>query len=1087
MKQINLKTHLDKAWVLLLLLALQLNVNAQVRLRYDAVNAQTELETINRQKEGQRKQKLKSGLVVPEFNIHKRGEKITIEFSAESKFKANKFFETFSKELGIGSDYNFVFLKTSSGKNGYLHHRYQEYYKGIKVKDGKLVIHEQNGSIRFVTGNLFNGFSLDPVPSISKTQAIEKAIGFVKAERYFWENKETEAMLKKEKNNKKASYYPDPELIIASKNEKAEKPEMALAYTMVIRAEKPYKKTSFVIDASTGEVLYQYDILKHSDDPASTATLAYATGTKTITSDRTNLIQYRLNETGRPIITQNMMNETNKTKAVQFTNYNNRWEKAATNFQHITIKAITNNWRDFEDNGNLPDLYIEIRDFTNTVIYSTKDRVKRNATLPCEISLNNITLLNKNLYSVWVYDEDAFSANDLVGLFSYSNANLNQDITFLRATINMAGRTVVSGALDAHWGLEKIYDYYANPLKHNWKSYDARNSQIKIFVHGNTGSNNQENAEWDPDAKDITFYDGDGINTGNFTALDICAHEFTHGVNQHGNSGGFSSSGESFSLDESFCDIMASVIEFNVKGGAANWTIAEDLFINPVYPLPTRPFIRSLKEPKDRMFIDEDGDNVLESADPNTYKGLYWVDIATPNGDLHKNAGVQNKWFYLLCEGGSSHIDQNPTLPVYEVPAIGMTVAESIVWENMMEILESNATYTDSYFGALKATESLGFVNPNPVYKAVREAWFAVGVAPRPVINNFTPTEGPEGTTVSINGSGFSGISYVGFNDTWVAAPNFTVNGDFTQILIDVPLGATTGPISIVAGYDTVKTTDVFTIGCEDDLTVTVESTDASSFFATVTGGIPPYSYSLDNQNFQASNVFNFLQSGTTYTVYVKDAGACEGSVVFFLSNAIECNVQSGSGGQGTSFITQNLGNSAGFVEVNYQMYTIPDQMEIYYDGELMASTSGLVSGSGVLTFNYDPNPGGPYHCIIRMYAPNSGTAWDFIAYCPTALRNGKQEPISKNTVNENGITVPKGMVLYPNPTASTATLQLTGIKNMVQVTLTDITGKELWKQTNARNGTIQLPVDRFLSGIYLVTVYFENGEKRTWKLIKTN
>jgi predicted extracellular nuclease len=65
-----------------------------------------------------------------------------------------------------------------------------------------------------------------------------------------------------------------------------------------------------------------------------------------------------------------------------------------------------------------------------------------------------------------------------------------------------------------------------------------------------------------------------------------------------------------------------------------------------------------------------------------------------------------------------------------------------------------------------------------------------------PTLSSFTPTSGPAGTTVNIAGSGFTAASSVRFNGT--PAVSYVVNSD-TSITAIVPLGATSGPISVVA------------------------------------------------------------------------------------------------------------------------------------------------------------------------------------------------------------------------------------------------------------------------------------------------
>jgi len=44
------------------------------------------------------------------------------------------------------------------------------------------------------------------------------------------------------------------------------------------------------------------------------------------------------------------------------------------------------------------------------------------------------------------------------------------------------------------------------------------------------------------------------------------------------------------------------------------------------------------------------------------------------------------------------------------------------------------------------------------------------------------------------------------------------------------------------------------------------------------TGGIPPYTYSIDGENYQSSNQFSGLEGNTEYTLYVKDSKGCVGS-----------------------------------------------------------------------------------------------------------------------------------------------------------------------------------------------------------------
>src|SRR6266508_2043909 len=105
-----------------------------------------------------------------------------------------------------------------------------------------------------------------------------------------------------------------------------------------------------------------------------------------------------------------------------------------------------------------------------------------------------------------------------------------------------------------------------------------------------------------------------------------------------------------------------------------------------------------------------------------------------------------------------------------------------------------------------------------------------VAVAPalangEPTINSFSPTSGPVGTAVQINGSGFvAGATAVQFNG--VSASPVTVNSQGTRIDTKVPTGATTGKI-------TVTTTPGGTDTSKASFTVTVPAPTISSFSPT--------------------------------------------------------------------------------------------------------------------------------------------------------------------------------------------------------------------------------------------------------------
>ena len=86
-----------------------------------------------------------------------------------------------------------------------------------------------------------------------------------------------------------------------------------------------------------------------------------------------------------------------------------------------------------------------------------------------------------------------------------------------------------------------------------------------------------------------------------------------------------------------------------------------------------------------------------------------------------------------------------------------------------------------------------------------------LGAAPvvPPTLTAFSPVSGPVGTVVTLTGTGFTGTTAITFNG--VTAPNYTVVSA-TSITVTVPLGATTGPITVTAPTGTVSSSASFTV-----------------------------------------------------------------------------------------------------------------------------------------------------------------------------------------------------------------------------------------------------------------------------------
>ncbi|MGK7389714.1 MAG: M4 family metallopeptidase [Candidatus Cyclobacteriaceae bacterium M2_1C_046] len=251
-------------------------------------------------------------------------------------------------------------------------------------------------------------------------------------------------------------------------------------------------------------------------------------------------------------------------------------------------------------------------------------------------------------------------------------------------------------ALDVHWGIEQIVDYFTQV--HSRNSIDDAGMDVLSYVHYSTG---WDNARWDSDDQVMLF--GDGNTYDPLVSIDICAHEFAHGVDQH--EAALEYEYESGAINEGLSDIWGAAIEFWAAPEKDHWQIGEEI-----------GGLRSLSNP-----------NAFQQ--PDTYEGTYWFDhtsCSSPDDDfcgVHTNSGVINHWFYLLTDGGSGTNDNNNS---YSVTGIGIASAAEIVYQGY-QYLTSTSDYLNARDAMINAAEDI-FCNNSPEIRAVTNAWHAVGV-----------------------------------------------------------------------------------------------------------------------------------------------------------------------------------------------------------------------------------------------------------------------------------------------------------------------------------------------------------------------
>ena len=221
------------------------------------------------------------------------------------------------------------------------------------------------------------------------------------------------------------------------------------------------------------------------------------------------------------------------------------------------------------------------------------------------------------------------------------------------------------------------------------------------------------------------------------------------------------------------------------------------------------------------------------------------------------------------------------------------------------------------------------------------------------------------------------------------------------------------------------------------------ESADGSINFANVSGGVPPYAYSIGGQNFtQNTNIGNLV--GGTYDAYVQDANGCE------LSQSVTVSAPD------SIAITGLVTNSASDVPT----------------GEIDITVSG---GDGNYTFVW--SSGDATEDLTGIGADDyTVTVTDGNGCTGTATFTVSEETSREGALNNLSATV------FPNPTSGKVFIQTSkDIGQSLTVNVFDLSGR-LVQTTELPTGTAVLDMNGQAAGVYLLEL--TAGDRREVKRV---
>jgi len=290
-----------------------------------------------------------------------------------------------------------------------------------------------------------------------------------------------------------------------------------------------------------------------------------------------------------------------------------------------------------------------------------------------------------------------------------------------RSVYDAGGKTTLPGTLARSEGERATPDSAVNEAYENAglvlrfyreafgrNSIDGRGGEVQSTVHFGRGFGN---AMWS--GKEMVYGDGNGDVSGFTAALDIIAHELTHGVVQHIAPGlgvvkvpvkerefkgqRYTLKGQSGALNESLSDIFGSMVKQWKAGedaAKADWLIGESIFA-PHHG----DAVRSLKDPGNTR-ITWFGDEQIRTM----------VDYHE-SSDPHDASGIPNHAFYLAARkiGGKSWEKAGP------------------IWFDAYCGLKPHATFVEAAEATCRAAGAK-FGENSAVQKAVVSAWKKVKV-----------------------------------------------------------------------------------------------------------------------------------------------------------------------------------------------------------------------------------------------------------------------------------------------------------------------------------------------------------------------
>jgi Zn-dependent metalloprotease/disulfide oxidoreductase YuzD len=636
----------------------------------------------------------------------------------------------------------FSVSKARTDELGMSHARLQHRHRGVPVFGSEVILHaDRSGTVRSMNGQLVDHLDISTTPALSAEQALQIALQQIGPAQYRWENPAEEALLKEVYRDANRTWQPKPELVIAPYRGNFQGKDYRLTWKMRIAVDAPAPANwIYFIDAQSGDVINHFNEME-----SGTATTLYS-GSQTIGTNFTGSI-YQLYNVSRNIKTYSANSGTTLPGTLG-TDADDNWTQDAMNDAHWGAERVHQYYQTvhgrngFDNAGAL---------MTSTAHYGA--------------STNNATWTGSQ---VWYGDGDGIDANALVSL-DVCGHEWTHAVIDAEAVLFYQGE---SGALNEGWA-----DIFGETIELSNGGAGEWLMGEDFFTPGTGGDALRNMANPNnpgprsplglnppqPDTYGGIFWadptnTGDGDNGGVHTNSGVA--NFAYFLLVNGGTG----------TNDAPLNNRYSVTGIGIIDARA------------IFYKALTDYLTLASTFLDARFATEQAASAL---------------FGNPSNQLTQ---LQSAW-YAVGVGAPPAVP--PTISSF-TPASGpagtqVTITGTNFFLGQPQVFFNGVTATNIIIDSntqIRATVPITTTGKISVTTAGGTALSAADfiVIQQPFISSFDPGFGTPGTAVTITGTNFTGAFSVAFN----GVPDFSFIFDSdTQIRATVPVGATTGKISV--------------------------------------------------------------------------------------------------------------------------------------------------------------------------------------------------------------------------------------------------------------------------------------------------